>query len=150
MNEFLEWLTVVGLASLKVLPALGLALAHKLPAWEIFISLAIGSMLGVTFFTLFGLRIRRWRKERRKRKGIRKPFNIRKARKWKRLWIRYGLPGVALLTPPVLSPPVGALIAVIFERRQGRILLYMGLSILVWCSLFALLGQQLYDLLEQW
>jgi hypothetical protein len=141
MAELLEWLSVVGVASLKVIPGLALAIAHQMSPLEIFLALTIGSSLGVLIFTLFGLRIRRWRKERRKRKGIRKPLNFRKARKWKRLWSRYGLPGVALLTPPMLSPPIGTLIAVLFERRKGRILIFMGASILLWCTIFALLGK---------
>jgi hypothetical protein len=145
MAEFLEWLSVVALATVKVLPALGLAMTHGMKHWEIFVSLAAGSFLGVSFFTIFGLRIRKWRKERRRAKGIVKPLNYRKARKWKRMWLRFGLPGIALLTPPLISPPIGALIAVIFERRRGRILLYMGVSIVLWCTVFALLGHQVLE-----
>jgi hypothetical protein len=148
MAEFMEWLSVIGLSSLKVIPGLALALAQNMRPWEIFAALGIGSMAGVVFFTLFGLRIRRWRKERRKRKGIQKPLNFRKARKWKRMWLRYGLPGVALLTPPLLSPPIGSFIAVVFEKRKGRILLYMGMSITLWCTIFALLGQQFLELIH--
>jgi hypothetical protein len=148
MGEFLAWLSVMALATVKVLPALGLAIAHDMKPWEIFSALAGGSMLGVTFFTLFGLQIRRWQKERRIRKGIVKPLNFRKARKWKRMWLKFGLPGVALITPPMISPPVGALIAVIFERRRGRILLYMGISILIWSTIFAFAGEGLLSLLR--
>lgn len=148
MAEFLEWLSVVGLATLKVLPALGLAMAHGMKRWEIFVALASGSFLGVAFFTVFGLRIRKWRKHRRIQKGIQKPLNYRKARKWKRMWLRFGLPGIALLTPPMISPPIGAIIAVIFERRQGRILAFMGASILLWSALFAILGHEILELLH--
>jgi hypothetical protein len=41
----------------------------------------------------------------------------------------------------MLSPPIGTLIAVLFERRKGRILIFMGASILLWCTIFALLGK---------
>ncbi len=149
MGEFLAWLSVVALAAVKVLFALGVAIAHGMKPWEIFVGLAAGSMLGVIFFTFFGLTLRKWLKERRLRKGIRKPLNYRKARKWKRMWLRFGLPGVAILTPPLISPPVGALIAVIFERRRGRILAYMGVSILIWSALFALVGEQILALIHR-
>jgi hypothetical protein len=138
MAEFLEWLSVVALASVKVLFALAAAIAHGMKPWKIFVALSAGSMLGVAFFTLFGLRIRKWRKDRRQRLGIQKPLNFRKARKWKRMWLRFGLPGIAVLTPPLISPPIGALIAVIFERSKTRIFIYMGISILVWSAIFAL------------
>lgn len=148
MGEILEWLSVIGMATVKVLPALGMALAYGMEGWEIFVTLASGAMIGVTFFTLFGLRIRRWQKERRRAKGIVKPLNIRKARKWKRMWMRFGLPGIALLTPPMISPPIGSIIAIIFERRQGRILAFMAVSILIWCLLFAVMGQQILNLIH--
>jgi Na+-transporting NADH:ubiquinone oxidoreductase subunit NqrB len=149
MGEFLEWLSVVGLSTVKVLAGLAMAITHGMKPWEIFAALAAGSMIGVTFFTFFGLTIRRWRKERRMRLGIVKPLNYRKARKWKRMWLRFGLPGIALLTPPLISPPIGALIAVIFERRKGRILAYMGVSILLWSALFALVGDQILALIHR-
>jgi hypothetical protein len=148
MAELIKWLTVTGLAALKVVPALGLAISLKMNRWEIFVALAAGSFMGVSFFTLFGLRIRGWLKERRDRKGIRKPMNYRKARKWKRMWLRFGLVGIALLTPPVISPPVGAIISVIFEKRRSRILLCMGASILAWSVVFAFLGEQILRLLH--
>ena len=148
MGEFLQWLSVVGLASIKVLFALGAALASDMKPWKIFVALSVGSMLGVTFFTFFGLRIRKWQKERRIRKGIRKPLNYRKARKWKKMWLRFGLPGIAILTPPLISPPIGALIAVIFERRRSRILIYMAVSILIWSAIFALVGDQFLALIH--
>lgn len=145
MGEFFEWLSVIALATVKVLPALGLAIAHDMKPWQIFVTLSSGSMIGVTFFTLFGLRFRKWRKVRRMRKGIYKPLKYRKARKWKRMWMRFGLPGIALITPPMISPPVGALIAVIFERSKTRILIYMAVSVLLWSALFAVVGDQFLD-----
>ena len=146
MAEFLQWLSVIAMATLKDLPALGMAMLYDMEHWEIFVSLFAGSMLGVGFFAFFGLRIIKWRKERRRRLGIVKPLNFRKARKYKRIWLRFGLPGIALLTPILFGPAIGALICVIFERSQLRILLYMGVSIAIWCAIFALLGHQVMEL----
>jgi hypothetical protein len=112
------------------------------------VGLFAGTMIGVGFFTFFGLRIIKWRKERRRRLGIVKPLNYRKARKYKRMWIRFGLPGIALLTPIFFGPAIGAVIAIIFERSQMRIFLYMGVSIAVWSAIFALLGHQVLELIH--
>lgn len=146
MTEFLQWLSVIAMATVKDLPALGMAMLYDMQHWEIWVSLVAGSMIGVAFFTFFGLRIQRWRKERRHRLGSKKPLNYRKARKWKRLWQRFGLPGISLLTPILFGPAIGALICVIFERRQGRIMLYMGVSISLWCLVFAFLGHEVMEL----
>ncbi|MEY3442760.1 MAG: hypothetical protein RLZZ519_1041 [Bacteroidota bacterium] len=148
MAEFLQWLSVIGMSTLKVIPALVMAMAYGMKHWQIFVGLFSGSMIGVGFFTFFGLRIIKWRKERRRRLGIVKPLNYRKARKYKRMWIRFGLPGIALLTPIFFGPAIGAVIAVIFERNQMRIFAYMGVSIAIWSAVFALLGHQVLELVH--
>lgn len=177
--DFLQWLSVIGLSAFKVIPGLALAIAYNMHPIEIFICLSIGGMLGTTFFTLFAVRIRQWRKRRRVRKvqefrelqlekldegitppapaGIakpsrferrmNKPVNIRKARRTKRLWNKVGIIGIALITPPIISPPVGALISVFFGERLKRIFLFMFLSTLLWAAIFALLGHQILELL---
>ena len=148
MAEFLQWLSVIGMSTLKVIPALVMAMAYGMKHSQIFVGLFAGSMIGVGFFTFFGLRIIKWRKERRRRLGIVKPLNYRKARKYKRMWIRFGLPGIALLTPISFGPAIGAVIAIIFERSQMRIFLYMGVSIAAWSAIFALLGHQVLELIH--
>ena len=149
MAEFLQWLSVIAMATVKVIPALVMAMAYNMKHWEIFVGLATGSFIGVAFFTFFGTRIRRWRKERNHRLGIVKTINYRKARKYKRMWIRFGLPGIAILTPIFFGPAIGALIAVIFERNQGRILLFLGVSILIWSLLFAMAGGEILALIHK-
>ena len=76
-----------------------------------------------------------------------KPHNIRRARRIKRLWSKFGIIGIALITPPIISPPVGAMIAVFFGERLRRIYLFMFLSVLLWAAIFALLGHQILELL---
>lgn len=160
---------------------MGLGVAYKMHPFSIFICLSIGTMLGISFFTLFGVRIRQWRKARRLRKfqtlkamataalenqkfqsideaipaklqrswkKMHKPLNIRKARRTKRLWSKVGIIGIALITPPMISPPVGALISVFFGERLKRIFLFMFLSAILWAAIFALLGHQILDLLH--
>ncbi len=177
--DFLQWLSVIGLSAFKVIPGLALAIAYNMHPLEIFICLSIGGMLGITFFTLFAVRIRQWRKRRRVRKAqkykalekerladgktppapegiakpsrferrMNKPVNIRKARRTKRLWNKVGIIGIALITPPIISPPIGALISVFFGERLRRIFLFMFLSTLLWAAIFALLGHQILELL---
>jgi uncharacterized membrane protein len=147
MLQVLQWLSVIGLGALRVLPALGLAMTYNFSGPEIFISLSIGGILGIVFFTFFGVRIRRWRKARRMRLGHTKPLKIRRARRMKRLWNKFGIIGIALLTPPMISPPLGALIAVFFNERPARIYLFMFLSVFLWSAVFALVGQQILDLI---
>lgn len=143
--NILEWLSVSGLAALKVLPAGALAIAYKMTAIEIFLSLFIGGMGGITFFAFAGTWLRKRRKSRKKSVHDRK--KIRRARKYLRFWKKYGIYGVALLTPPMLSPPIGTAIAVAFGEKRKRLLIFMAISMALWAGLIAILGEELTDLL---
>jgi MFS family permease len=146
--ELGELLVATGISTLKVLPAVAFALLNKFTWYEIFISVSVGGISGVVFFSFWGTRIRAWMKERRKRKGRKKPINIRKARRIVKLWRRFGIYGIAFLTPPFISPPIGAIISVAFGESYKRILLYMSISTLAWAALFALLGDKILNLIE--
>ncbi|MBL0343582.1 MAG: small multi-drug export protein [Bacteroidetes bacterium] len=121
----------------------------------------IGGMLGVLVFTFFSIEIQlifNWLKKQIKR-AVKKPqlFSQPKAtveniefvynlvekdqpkkvftptsRKFVKIWNRYGLPGVAFLTPIIFSIPLGTIIANAFEDNKKKIFLYMFFSILFW------------------
>jgi len=56
-------------------------------------------------------------------------------RKFVRIWRRYGLIGVAALTPVLVSIPVGTFIMTRLEPNKKKILLYMFISITCWSLL---------------
>jgi len=71
-----------------------------------------------------------------------------------RIWKKYGLTGIAIITPILLSIPIGTIIANSLEARRSKILLYMFFSILFWSvamiTLFELLHvASIKDLTEQ-
>jgi hypothetical protein len=66
---------------------------------------------------------------------IRRPFGAvftPRNRRIVKLWVRYGLGGIALLTPVLLSIPIGTFIATRLEKNRGKILLYISLSVIFW------------------
>lgn len=150
IQVILKYLGVSATASLKMLPALGIGLGLKMNFLELFITLAAGGMAGVTVFTLLGTQIQQWLKQRKQRRNAGKEvkLNIRKARRIVRIWRRFGLWGIAFLTPPMISPPIGSLIAVGFRESRSRILLFMGVSVAAWSAAFAALGEQILKLVD--
>lgn len=50
---------------------------------------------------------------------------------------RYGLIGIALVSPILISIPVGAFIAVRYFHNKKKILLYMMASVAVWTVIFS-------------
>jgi hypothetical protein len=49
-----------------------------------------------------------------------------------RFWLRYGLKGLAFLTPVVFSPIVGTLLAISFGESKQRVIRYMLFASLFW------------------
>jgi len=98
------------------------------------ITTILGMMTSVVAFTYFGdwLRakvLKRWIANRKKFS----PGNRRAVRIWK----RFGLIGVAVLTPLLLTPIGGTVIAVGFGAPKEKILLYMLVSATVFAILFS-------------
>ncbi|MFM7016648.1 MAG: hypothetical protein ACKOX3_10005 [Bacteroidota bacterium] len=67
---------------------------------------------------------------------------------------KYGLFGIAFLTPVLLSIPIGTIVANSFENKKRKIFLYMFISILFWSTLMVSLfeifhAKNVIDLQEQ-
>lgn len=145
--ELYKLLTVAGMSVFKILPAVIAAVTFQLNFFEIFISIFVGGTISNFIFSFGGSRIRAWLKKRRKR--LRKPrkLKVRRTRRIIRIWKKYGLAGIAVLTPPLLSPPVGNLIAVTFRENPRKIMVYQTISLFIWAIIFGIFGKQISDLI---
>jgi hypothetical protein len=56
---------------------------------------------------------------------------------------RFGLAGIAFVTPCIISIPAGTLVAVAFYRKRKPILLYLFVSLLLWSIVLNYTAQQL-------
>lgn len=54
------------------------------------------------------------------------------------LWKKYGLPGVAMLTPIILTPIGGTLLAISSGSPREKIIIYMFISAAVWSVVFSM------------
>lgn len=60
------------------------------------------------------------------------------SRRFVTIWRKYGLVGVAALTPLVLTPVIGALLAVSFGSPRDKLIIYMFVSASVWSVVLTL------------
>jgi membrane protein DedA with SNARE-associated domain len=60
-----------------------------------------------------------------------------KEKKWAHIWKKYGLTGVALLTPIILTPIGGTLLALGSGSPKEKIIFYMFISASVWSVIFS-------------
>jgi hypothetical protein len=101
-----------------------------------------GGIGGSVFFTYLGDAVRGWISKLRGRPP--KPLSPR----WVRFWERYGLWGVALLTPPILSPPIGTAIALAFRTPRGVLAWRLTIAMVLWGIVFAAFGEGLRSLIQ--
>jgi hypothetical protein len=89
-----------------------------------------GMMTSVVAFTFFG----DWlRSKLSNRLSSRKKKRFTKAnRRTVIIWKKFGLAGVAGLTPVLFTPIIGTIVAVSFGAPKKKILLYMLLSAIFW------------------
>lgn len=127
--DIIKYISVVITSMFKFLigPAVGYKL--HLSFLETFLFTVLGMMLGVILFTFLGRQIKKQIYNRIfKHKKLFTPRN----RRIVRIWIKYGLFGIAFMTPIFLSPIGGTLIAVSFGEKRKKIFLYMLVSGIFW------------------
>jgi hypothetical protein len=122
-----------------VLGAVPLALALGFSFWKTIAVTCSGGFVGVTLFVNLGEYLvtkARERKEKRRAEGKLQPKkNFTRTNKIiVRVKRNFGLPGIAFLTPLLLSIPIGSIVAMRYYRHKSKytILSWMFASIVFW------------------
>ena len=132
-----KYLTVLLSSTIKFVGGPIAGLATGLSYVETALFTALGMMTTVLVFTLLGVPLRKflqrtiWKNKKR---------FTRRNRRFVYIWKRWGLLGVSFLTPLILTPVGGALLANIFGGSKKQIIMYMMASAFFWgfviCGLF--------------
>lgn len=138
------YLTIIASGMVKFLAAPAMGPAMGISMWEAMILAIISMMLTVSIITFGGQRLRDYliRKfSKRKKKRFTK-----RSRRFVKIWKRWGVPGVAFLTPLLFSPPIGTMLVVAVGAKRRQIMLYMFLSAVFWSVVQTYIWYQLADL----
>lgn len=65
-----------------------------------------------------------------------------------RVWMKWGLPGLALIAPVTCGPYFAALIALVLGEKPRRLLVWISLGVVPWCIVFAALTATGSELLK--
>ena len=96
-----------------------------------FIVTSAGAIGGVYLFTFLGEKIVTYFRKKFPPKPN-KPRVTRKNRFLVKLRSSYGLIGIAILTPIIISIPVGCLVALTIEQNRHKIVRYQIISVICW------------------
>ncbi len=139
MNDWWEILSVFLLSTVKfVFGAVPMALALGFSFFEAVTITSLGGFTGVIFFVLMSDKIVDNIKKRKSKKLLdhphlhSKPIFTHRNKMIVSVKRRFGLAGIAFLTPLLLSIPIGCFLAVRYFKNKHRILVYMFCAILFW------------------
>lgn len=89
-----------------------------------------GNFLMVLILGLFFRQFSKWREKRRQKKGITAP--TKRETRARRIWERYGLPGLAIVAPGIVGTDLAALLALTFGSSRFRVIVWMAISLAIW------------------
>jgi membrane protein YqaA with SNARE-associated domain len=121
------------LSAVKLMLGIISALARKFSYWEILLVCSSGGIAGTFFFFYLGREFfALWDKW-----FPRKNIIIKRARRIINIMQKYGKAGIILLTPVVLSIPLGNFIAARFYKGDKSFITGMIASVVGWTALIA-------------
>lgn len=132
MDVVMKMLAVLGLGVIELWAAIPAGLALQLHPLLTGIMAALGSIIAAVVVALLGERARHWIMHWRGRDTIKPDSRIR------RIWIRYGVVGLGLLSPLITGAPLGAALGVTLGAPTGRLLLWMSAGIALWSGILTL------------
>ena len=144
MSTALKYFTVYFLSGLKFIFGPTFGVAYDLPLIAIILLTASGMMTTIYLFTFFGPEIRRFALRFRRDPKV---FTKRN-RRFVKIWRQFGLEGVCLLTPLILTPPGGGLLANLLGTNKRKLIKWMWISALGWSTIISTLVKYAYWLVE--
>lgn len=117
------------------------------------VSSCFGAILGTIVFTYVFAGILKWWD--RVKEGMFTSKHPKKIftkfnRRVIRIKHRFGLTGIAILTPIFLSIPIGAFLAERFYKHKGKVILYLSVSAVFWCFTLYFSFLYFYDTFKSW
>ncbi|CUB19667.1 hypothetical protein BN2127_JRS3_01977 [Bacillus safensis] len=95
----------------------------------------ISNFLTVLFLIVFVDRFKAWWLKRKEEKGDEK--GEKKQLRARKIWERYGLPGLALIGPFIIGSHLAALMCMSFGTKRKQVAVWMTVSLMMWTVLAA-------------
>ncbi len=117
------------------------AIAAGLPPLAVAVVAFIGNFLPILGIVYLYEKWEQWRDAGRKQKGFQQNVpnsssqGSRRRKLGRKIWEKYGLPGLALLAPIVTGVHLAAIIALLTKTSRSSILFWMFWSLLLWTGI---------------
>ncbi|MGO1522998.1 MAG: small multi-drug export protein [Nesterenkonia sp.] len=138
----LQWLGLILISAIPFIESYGggfIGVIAGMPVWAAIVSAVIGNALSVAMLVYGAHWIRTQVLKRRQPKEL-SDRQLKRREKARRLFDKFGVPGVSLLGPMALPSQFTAPLMASFGANRHLIMLWMTVSIIVWGVGFVLLG----------
>lgn len=133
MELVAKLISVAGLGLIELWAAIPLGIALKLHPFLIGLASGMGAIIGAMLVILIGDRLRNWLL---KKKGA---GQMRKGQIYK-IWDKYGIIGLGMLSPLITGAPLGAAIGISLGASPKRLLFWISIGILFWTILLTIIS----------
>lgn len=130
------------------IPALELALVIPVgiirglsPTWVMIVAF-IGNMTTVLIVIYAFQFVQQWMDKRREKSG---KTASKRTERGKRIWNKYGMPGLALCGPVLIGTHIAAFIGLLFGATKTNATVWMTISIALWTLIFGLVTAAGFD-----
>jgi hypothetical protein len=124
----------------------------KFNFWKVIVVSNIGGILGVIVFTYISAGLLKWwnKYKRKKWDSSKKTAFNSSNRRIVRIKNRFGLTGIAILSPILLSIPLGAFLGERFYKDKKKVIIYLSLSVIFWSFTLYAIFYLFYNQLKGW
>lgn len=118
---------------------------------KVFVVSCAGGITGNIIFTNLSATLLKWMDayKRRINKDHKRQVFTRSTRRFVRIKQRFGLTGIALITP-LISQPIGAFFAEKFFKDKKKVIVYLSVSVMLWSLLLYFILLFFHDQLQSW
>jgi len=128
LDNVLKYISVYFSSMIKFVAGPIFGTAHQLTVVETAVFTILGMMTTVFIIMLIGSKTRAWLL---RKFGLEKRF-ANSSTRYKNLWENYGVLGIAFITPLLLTPIGGSILAVMLGGSRRKIVKYMFVSAVFW------------------
>ncbi|WP_317164612.1 small multi-drug export protein [Pontibacter burrus] len=146
--EIIKYLSVYLVSMVKFFAGPVTGVSVGLTYMESVLLTIAGMMTTVLVFSFIGREFSKWWSRRQREKH--KPVFSKKNRRIIKIWKNFGVVGVAFLTPILLTPIVGTVVAALFGAPRKQIFIHMLWSAVIWSALLNLMVFEFGDLASKY
>lgn len=114
----------------EVVGVIPIGVAAGLSSIPVTLISCLGNLLTIWLLIVLIDRIKQWMQKRKEKQG--KESSGKRQQRAAKIWQRYGLPGLALISPILIGSHLGAILAMGFGAGKKQVTIWMTASIVVW------------------